>query len=171
MDRRRRHSSSSAAKPTLPRPTFGAALGSEVVRETVRQRKRCAFAGDLGKQVRSGRAPLVTLSHEPNLSVGPIAKRFIRRATTATEVRFLHTCNGAAGARTELDITLLFARDHPLEPPRCASAGVPSEGGSPDLIRRRRSGKNVRGAFATRLLSTGPPNLRRSPFRSIKSAG
>src|ERR1700731_764511 len=106
MDRRRRHSpfhnaSSSAAKPTLPRPTFGAALGSEVVRETERQRKRCAFAGDLGEQVRSG-TPLVTLSHEPNLSVGPIAKRFIRRATTATEVGFLHTCNGATSARTEL---------------------------------------------------------------------
>ena len=87
-------------------PLQPAALGSEVVKETERQRKLCAFAGDLGKQVCSGRAPLVTLSHEPNLSVGPIAKGFVRRATTATEVGFLHTCNGAASARTELDITV-----------------------------------------------------------------
>src|SRR6202047_4918071 len=102
----RRQAPSSAAKPTLPPPTLGAALGSEVVKETERQWTRYAFAGDLGEQVRSGRAPLVTLSHEPNLSVGPIAKGFIRRATTATEVGFLQTCNGAASARTELDITV-----------------------------------------------------------------
>src|SRR6202035_2939343 len=81
----------------------------KVVKETGHQRKRCAFAGDLGTQVRSGRAPLVTLRHEPNLSVGPIAKGFIRRATTATEVGYLHTCNGAASRHYRL-----FARDHPL---------------------------------------------------------